>query len=366
MQIAHRAPSRRVDQGVVGGSLDAVVPGPVVIRAVQPALAVRVVVLAVVGRQVGQGEAVMGRDEVERRDGPAVEAAEQVLGTGEPGGEVAHAVARLARDRSRQIAEPERPHGVPEAVVPLGQGWRELPGPPAVHPEVPGLGDQLDARQDRVRPQCDEERVRRVIRLVPPPRERHREVEAEPVDVALPHPVAQRVEHHPGHDGMGQVERVAAPGDVNVLPSRIEPVVGAGVEPSPRHGHAVLGLLSGVVVDDVEDHLDARRVEQLDHAFELVDDPLRIVGRGIAGVRREEAEGVVAPVVRQTARDELGLVGEGVDRQQLDSGDTQALEVRHEGRMCQTGIGAAEVLRKVGVERGRVLHVDLVDHRLCQ
>src|SRR5208282_3481324 len=58
---------------VVGGTFGAAVPGPVVIAAVPAVLAVGLVVLVVVGDQVGQGEAVVAGDEVHRGDGaPAV------------------------------------------------------------------------------------------------------------------------------------------------------------------------------------------------------------------------------------------------------------------------------------------------------
>ena len=45
---------------------------------------------------------------------------------------------------------------------------------------------------------------------------------------------------------------------------------------------------------------------------------MRIVG-GVARLRREEAERVVAPVIAQAALDQVAVVDEGVDRQQLDA-----------------------------------------------
>jgi hypothetical protein len=55
--------------------------------------------------------------------------------------------------------------------------------------------------------------------------------------------------------------------------------------------------LGGVVVDDVEDHLDVGLVQRLDHRLELgTCSPAGAVG-GIPVVRGEEADGVVAPVV---------------------------------------------------------------------
>ena len=89
--------------------------------------------------------------------------------------------------------------------------------------------------------------------------------------MALLHPVAQRVEHHPADHRVAQVEGVAAAGDVDVVAALVEAVVGAVVQAAPRQRRAGAALLGGVVVDDVEDHLDALAVQQLDHALELVE-----------------------------------------------------------------------------------------------
>ena len=64
--------------GVVGLALDAAVPGPVVVGAVAVGLAVRPVVLDVVGDQVAQREAVVGGDEVDAGAAAAAVAVEDV------------------------------------------------------------------------------------------------------------------------------------------------------------------------------------------------------------------------------------------------------------------------------------------------
>ncbi len=212
--------------------------------------------------------------------------------------------------------------------------------------------------------QRHEEGVVAVVAVVLAAAERDGEVEAEAVDVALLHPVAQRVEDHPRHDGVRQVEGVAASGDVDVATATVDAVVGALVEPSPREGHVLPGVLGRVVVDDVEQHLDAGGVQVLDHRLELVEGALRVGRRRVRRVRREEAERVVAPVVRQPAQHEVGLVREGVDRQQLDGGDTQPEQVVDERGMGQAGIRAAELLGDAGVQLRGVLDVHLVDQRL--
>ena len=79
-------------------------------------------------------------------------------------------------------------------------------------------------------------------------------------------------------------------------------VVHVGVEAAPGQGWTGVAALTRVVVDNVEDDLDARLVQERDHAAELVDDRLgAALARGLGGVGGlggEEGEGGVAPVVR--------------------------------------------------------------------
>ena len=69
-QVAHHPAAQREHLGVVGAALDAAVPAVVVVGAVAVVLAVGLVVLAVVGHQVVQREAVVRGDEVHRRQRP--------------------------------------------------------------------------------------------------------------------------------------------------------------------------------------------------------------------------------------------------------------------------------------------------------
>ena len=136
-------------------ALDAVVPGPVVVAAVAVLLAVGRVVLVLVGDQVGEREAVVRGDVVDRRARAAhqrrVAVAEQVDR------------ARTAGSPGRGRRWPGRPcaarpgsasqndaDGVAEPVVPLGERRRELPGAPAAGADVPRLRDELEAVQRRV------------------------------------------------------------------------------------------------------------------------------------------------------------------------------------------------------------------------
>src|SRR6516225_3314061 len=64
-QVANLPPAKGEDARVVGRAFNAAVPRAVVVAAVPVGLAVCVVVFDVVRHQVGEGEAVMGGDEVD-------------------------------------------------------------------------------------------------------------------------------------------------------------------------------------------------------------------------------------------------------------------------------------------------------------
>ena len=135
-------------------------------------------------------------------------------------------------------------------------------------------------------------------------------------------------------------------------------------DPAEGQGRAHVVALGGVVVDHVEDDLDARRVHGLDHGLELLDLLAVLAVGGVGVVRGEEADGVVAPVVRQALLLQVGVVDELVDGHELQRRDPQAGEVLDDGRLGQSGVGAAQVLGDLLVEPGYALDVRLVDDRL--
>lgn len=88
-------------------------------------------------------------------------------------------------------------------------------------------------------------------------------------------------------------------------------------------------------------------------------------GGGVRGLGGEVAEGRVPPVVRAAAllQEQFALLG--LDRQQFDRRDAEALQIGERDRMRQPGIGAAQLLgqpRRVG---GEPPDVQLVEHGLA-
>ena len=106
-------------------------------------------------------------------------------------------------------------------------------------------------------------------------------------------------------------------------------------------------------------------MEHGDHAAHLVQDRLRAGrtrrGRGVGGLGREVAQRGVAPVVAQAPLGQEGLAHRCVDRQQLDRGDSQALEVLDRHRVGQPRVGSAQLLGHARKLIGQALDVGLVD-----
>src|SRR5438309_11205157 len=99
--------------------------------------------------------------------------------------------------------------------------------------------------------------------------------------------------------------------------------------------------LRGVVVHHVEDDLDARFVEALDHGLELADLLAAGARGGEAGVGGEIAHRVVAPVGVETAILERLLAHRGVHGQELYGGASAPPEACEGSRSGQPRVGAA-------------------------
>src|SRR4051794_29524331 len=161
---------------------------------------------------------------------------------------------------------------------------------------------------------------------------------------------------------MAGVEAVAGTGDVEIAAriGWIEAVVDGVVEATEAERRTGRVAFAGVVVDHVEDHLEARRMQRAHQALELAD----VAGGEIAALRCEEADRVVAPVVAHPALREPTLVDERVHREQLDRGDAEGLQVLDDRLARKAEVGAAQLLRHLGMELREALDVQLVDHRV--
>ena len=300
-------------------------------------------------------EAVVRGDEVDRREGPPAVALVEIGGAGEPVGE-------LPRGR---LAAPEVAEQVAVQAVPLRPEDREVADLVAAVADVPRLGDQLHLGQDRVLVDDVEER-RQAVDLVQLARQGRGEVEAEPVDMAFADEVAERVHDQPERAGMDRVEAVPGAGVVHVEPGRVghESVVRRVVDAAEAEHRAQVIALGRVVVDDVEDHLDAGPVQRLHHPLELGELCAVRAGRRVEGVRGEVADRAVPPVVGEAPVDQVRLVGDMVNGEQLDGGDAERGQILERRSRREPGVGAAQVLADHLVQLREPLHVQLVDDRL--
>ncbi len=285
-----------------------------------------------------------------------------------PDCEVQVAAPREPRRQLGQHAgmpDPVPAHRVAIAPVPFGPARREVAHLIAALADVPWLRNQLDPGNDRILLDDVEER-RQPVHLVQLPGERRREVEAEAVDVHLLHPVAETVHHELQDLRRLHVEGIAAPGEVLVAGAIVgrEPVVARVVDAAQRKRGPALVALGRVVVDHVEDDLEAGFMQGAHHHLELAH---RVHGgrRGrVPHVGREVGERVVAPVVRQPAIEQVPFVRVVVHRHQLDRRDAQVRQVAQRLVGGQSEVRAAQRARHPRVERREPLDVHLVNDRL--
>ncbi len=115
-----------------------------------------------------------------------------------------------------------------------------------------------------------------------------------------------------------------------------------------------------MVIDDIEDDLDASGVQRLDHRLEFAD----ASGVGVAQFRGEEADAVVAPVVAQALLQQVAVVDERVDGHQLECRDSQPRQVFDHGRGRKARISAAQMFWNSGLHQRQPANVSFVDHRV--
>ncbi|CFM33239.1 Uncharacterised protein [Bordetella pertussis] len=294
----------------------------------------------------------MGGGEIDAAPGPPVAVVEHVARGGQ---------ARRQRAGHARVAAPEAPRGVAELVVPLGHAGRVAAQLVAVGADVPGFGNQLDARQHRILQQ-GVEKAAAGIEAGTLAAQGHAQVEAKAVDAVVDGPMAQRVHDHLQHARMRQVEGVAGARvvDVAAFVAGPQPVIAGVVEPAPRQRGTEFVAFAGVVVDHVQDDFDAGRVQAADGAPQVVGLAVGQIGR----LGREVRQGVVAPVVAQPAFDQGAVLQEGMHRHQFQRGDAQPVEMVDEAGVGQGGAGAADGFAQVAAQHGHAAHVRFVDDRV--
>ena len=315
-------------------------------------LAVRLVVLVVVGNEVVERETVVGGDEVDARPRFSPTKIELV-----------RRGAKTRRQRFRvPVAPPEVSHVIAKPVVPFRPAGGKAADLISARAAVPRLGDEFDISEHRILAH-DLQEAAFGVEPVGLARKDRPQIEAESVDPRFGHPIAQTVRDHLDDARVAEVERVAGAGivDVETRLVRHQPIVGLIVDPFERQRRAALVALRRVIVDDVEDHLEPAVVKPRDHLLEFA----QRVGHvgSVARVRREKADRVVAPIVFEALLEQVIVVDEGVNRHELNGRDAQRFDVVHDGFRAQSGVKASELLVDLRVQLGEALDVRLVDDR---
>src|SRR6204780_5578119 len=124
--------------------------------------------------------------------------------------------SRRQRAAQTRIPAPEAAHVVTKLVVPFRHAGRMIADLVAAGTQVPGLADQLAARQRRILQQGVEESGARLEAVLFAP-QRPAQVEAKTVDVKYLDPVAQRIERQLYHARVREIHRIAGAGIVDAL-----------------------------------------------------------------------------------------------------------------------------------------------------
>ena len=118
-----------------------------------------------------------------------------------------------------------------------------------------------------------------------------------------------------------------------------------------------------MVEHHVENNLDARLVERLDHLLELVDLGSRCLGGCVPAVRREKGHRVVTPVIGAFRHVAMNIEDrELVDRHQFHGRHPKALQVRDLFNHPEI---SARMFHSTGLALREASHVHLVDDRVA-
>src|SRR5262249_13058026 len=176
------------------------------------------------------------------------------------------------------------------------------------------------------------------------------------------YPVAKAVHEELERSRMHHVQRVAAAGVVDVVRAVLgETIVRSVVDAAETERGTELVALGGVVVDDGEEDLDARPAHGRHHRRELRDLLTAVSGRREPRIGAEEADGVVAPVVHETAIPEVCFRDGVVYRQELDGRDPELLQVADGRWRGEPGVRPSDLWRDGRMAHREALHVELVE-----
>src|SRR5580704_3920135 len=181
-----------------------------------------------------------------------------------------NAISQVAQESS--ITLPIGTNCIPIAIVPFCPAHGEVSDLISSFAKVPGFGNQLDLREHRIL-MDDVEESSQAINLMKFAGESGGEVEAEAVHVHLKNPVAQTIHDQLQYTRMPHVQGVSGACVIPVIARiiRHKAVVSAIVDALQRKRGPQMVALGGVVIDNVENHFQSRRMQGLNHGLEFAD-----------------------------------------------------------------------------------------------
>src|ERR1700730_3974118 len=121
-----------------------------------------------------------------------------------------------------------------------------------------------------------------------------------------------------------------------------------------------------VIVDNIENHLEAGGVKTSHHRFELGDLLSHSSAARVFGVGRKEADGVVTPIISQAPVDQSFVIDMRMDRQKLKRRYVETLQITNRSVGSEPRISAAQMLGHIWAKLCKTFHMHLVDDRLRQ
>src|SRR3954451_16771036 len=190
-------------------------------------------------------------------------------------------------------------------------------------------------------------------------RESRSEVEAEAVDTHFLVPVAQAVHYHAQHIRMAKFECVSGTRKIAVVP--LHPgrqiVIRLVVDSPKTEGRPRLVALGSMIIDNIKNNLDAGVVHLLYERLE----PAEPLCSEIFGMRCEEPDRVIAPVVAQAVLDQMVVMDESMDRQKLDRRDAEVAQIGYDRCRREACEGATYGIADLRVAHREPFGVHFID-----
>ena len=175
-------------------------------------------------------------------------------------------------------------------------------------------------------------------------------------------PVAQAVHDELQHTRMPHVKRIPRTCVVHVVARTIlpQPVVNLIVDSAEGECRPELIAFRGVVVHNVENHLDTSGVQRFHHRLEFVHRPACRVTR----LRGKKADRVIAPIVAQSFFDQPAIIDKAVHRHELNRRDAKLGQIVDDRCRGQPRIRSAKGGGHIGMAHRESSNVGLVDDAL--